>query len=304
VPSLKLWFNYDAVSLLQLSLLLLILGVGRPSVTQKQSPENRPKVVIDEVQLEGATHLPETIKQQLVVSLKHGEYEEDADWISDLENIVDRAEIESWPDRENEGYLGFSVGAQWKPMRLESRLLHVSVTIEVDEGKQKRLANVQFRYVGAHVIPPAFASTDLRKLIPLKDGEIYDRDEFYGGLSAVARAYSQKGFIDCTETPSLESDDVNQTVAIVIHIHEGPQYRWGNIQVIGLDPRTETLLRAQLKTGNPVNPKLIEDFYRDNKSFLPAGASPESVEWRRDAQHAIVDLAFDFSAPASQSIHD
>jgi len=292
------------MSLLHLSLLPLILGVGMPSVTQAQSPGDRPKVVIDDVRLEGATHLPETVKQQLVVSLKHREYEEDSGWISDLENIVNRAEIEGWPDRENEGNLGFSVGAQWKPIRRESGLLHVSVTIQVNEGKQKRLAKVEFRYVGAHVIPPAFASPDLRKLIPLKDADIYNRDEYYVGLSAIARAYSQKGFIDCTETTNLESDDVNQTVAIVIDIHEGPQYRWGNIQVIGLDPRTETLLRAQLKTGNPVNPKLIEDFYRDNKSFLPVGASPESVEWRRDAQHAIVDLAFDFSAPASQSIHD
>ena len=268
-------------------------------MTQAQSSRDRPKVVIDEVQLEGATHLPETVKQQLVVSLKHREYEEDSDWIADLENLVVRAETEGWPDRENEGYLGFSVGAQWKPIRRESGLQHVSVTIQVNEGKQKSLAKVEFSYVGAHVIPPAFASADLRKLIPLKDGGIYNGDAFYGGVDAIRRAYSQKGFIDCTETPSLESDDVNQTVAIVIDIDEGPQYRWGNIQVIGLDPRTEGLLRAQLKTGNPVNPKLIEDFYRDNESFLPVGASPESVEWRRDAQHAILDLAFDFSAPAS-----
>jgi outer membrane protein assembly factor BamA len=102
----------------------------------------------------------------------------------------------------------------------------------------------------------------------------------------------------------MESDDLNQTIAIVVDIHQGPQYRWGNIQVIGLDPRTETLLRAQLKTGNPVNPKLIEDFYRDNESLLPVGASPQSVKWRRDAQHAIVDLTFDFRAPASQPIDD
>jgi hypothetical protein len=107
VPSSKLWFNYDAVNLLQLSLLPLILAVGMPSVTHSQALGNRPKVVIDEVQLEGATHLPETVKQQLVVSLKHREYEEDSGWISDLENMVDRAEIEGWPDRENEGYVGF-----------------------------------------------------------------------------------------------------------------------------------------------------------------------------------------------------
>jgi hypothetical protein len=110
VPSSKLWFNYDAVSLLQLSLLPLILGVGMPSVTQAQSPGDRPKVVIDDVRLEGATHLPETVRQQLVVSLKHREYEEDSGWISDLENIVNRAEIEGWPDREKRRLFGIFSG--------------------------------------------------------------------------------------------------------------------------------------------------------------------------------------------------
>jgi len=90
----------------------------------------------------------------------------------------------------------------------------------------------------------------------------------------------------------------------VVDVNEGPQYRWGKIQVIGLDPKIETLLKSRLTPGGPVNPKLIRDFYRDNKSRLPVGASPESVKWQRDTQRAIVDLTFDFTTPALPSIHD
>lgn len=67
--------------------------------------------------------------------------------------------------------------------------------------------------------------------------------------------------------------------------------------MIGLDPKAETLLRSQLKAGSPVNPRLIEDFYRENKSLLPDRASPERVKWQSDAQRGIVDLTFDFRIP-------
>jgi outer membrane protein assembly factor BamA len=292
------------VSFLKLTLLSVIFGVGVPSLIQAQMSFDSPRVVIDVVELNGATHLPEIVQRQLVASLKQHEYEENSDWIGDLENAVTRAEIDSWPDRENQGYVGFSVRAQWKPIRREPGLLHVLVNIKVDEGQQKRVGKIEFHDVGAHLIPSVFDSDDLRKLIPLKDGEIYSRDKYYAGLSAVARAYSEKGFVDCEVTNNMKLDDVNQTIAIVVDVNEGPRYHLGNIQVIGLDPKLEALLRSQLTTGSSMNPKLIEDFYRDNKAHLPVGASPELVKWRRDAKRAIVDLTFDFRTLASPSVHD
>jgi hypothetical protein len=272
-------------------------------MAQAQSSIDRPKVAIDAVELEG-TRLPEAVQAQLVASLKQREYEEDSDWIGDLENIVVRAETNSWPDRENEGYLGFSVEARWKPLRREPGLLHVLVTVSVDEGQQKRLEKIEFRYVGASMVPPVFGSDELRKLIPLKDGEIYSRDKYNAGLSAVGSAYSERGFIDCTLTNNMEFDQVSQTVTIVVDVNEGSQYRWGNIQVIGLDPKIETILRSRLTTGSPVNPRLIRGFYQEYKSLLPVGASPETVKWRSNAQRAIVDLTFDFSTPPSPPVHD
>ena len=300
----QLCFNYHVVSFLKLTLCPVIFAVGMSSIAQAQSSIDRPKVVIDVVELNGATHLPEAVQEQLVTSLKQRKYEEDSDWIGDVRNIVIRAETDGWPDRENQGYIGFSVEARWKPLRRESGLVHVLVTVSVDEGQQKRVGKVEFRYVGAHLVPQVFGSDGLRKLIPLQDGEIYSGDKYRAGLDAVSRAYSERGFIDCTVTNNMEFDQGNQTIAIVLDVNEGPQYRWGNIQVIGLDPKIEALLRSRLTTGSPVNPELIGDFYRDNKSLLPSSASPESVKWRSDAQRAIVDLTFDFTTPALPPAHD
>jgi outer membrane protein assembly factor BamA len=102
----------------------------------------------------------------------------------------------------------------------------------------------------------------------------------------------------------MEIDQVNQTVAIFVELNEGQQYRWGKIDVIGRDPKLETLLRSQLEAGSVVNPKLIDDFYRDNKSLLPVGVSPQNVNWQRDPERATLDLTFDFRTPVSLRVHE
>jgi outer membrane protein assembly factor BamA len=281
------------------SLFAVMFAAGTSSAAQVQSSIGRQKITIDAVELEGSL-LPKAMQEQLVASLKEREWEEGSEWVVDLEHIVVRAEKEGWPDRENQGYLGFSVGAWWKPLRREPGLLHVLASVHVDEGHPRRLEKIELRWVEEHLEPPVFDSNELRKLFPLKDGEIYNRDKYQEGLSAVCEAYNERGFIDCTINQNLDLDDDHQTVALVLDITEGERYCWGKIQVVGLDPKLETILRARLAKDSIVNPKLIADFYQEYKSLLPAGASPDTVEWKRDVQRAIVDLTFDFSTPHSQ----
>jgi hypothetical protein len=122
----------------QLSLFAVIFAAGTFSMTAAQSSVDHPKVVIEEVDLEGGL-LPKAAQEQLVSSLKEREWEEGSEWVAYLELIVVRAEQEGWPDRENQGYLGFSVGASWKPVWREPGLLHVQVTVNVNEGQPKKL---------------------------------------------------------------------------------------------------------------------------------------------------------------------
>src|SRR5260370_22822594 len=111
------------------SSLLVLLGLGVCSVIKAQVLPDCPKVVIDDIDLQCAIHLPGSVKDRLVASLMHREYEEKSDWIGDVEDRVGRAETDGWPDRENQGYLGFSVQARWKMLRREPGLPHVLVTI-------------------------------------------------------------------------------------------------------------------------------------------------------------------------------
>jgi len=285
---------------MKLSLLPVLLGFMMTSAIHAQVSTENSRIVVDDVDLQGAVHLPEEVKRQLVSNLTHSEYSENSNWIDDIEDKVIRAETEGWPDRENQGYLGFSVQVQWKTLQRQPGLLHVLVTINLDEGQQKKLKEITFRYVGAHSVASTIESVDLRKLIPLSDGEVYNRDRFQDGMRAVDQAYFELGFVGLTWMYEMQEDRVNQTLAIVVHLNEGPRYTWGNIQVMGLDPKLETLLKSRLKSGSAANPKVIEDFYRDNQSLLPAHVSPKDVKWQWDAKRATVDLTFDFRTPVSQ----
>ena len=294
---------YDAMGFFQFALFGLMFAVGTPSMAQTQSSIAHLKVAIDVVELEG-TLLPKPVQEQLVTSLKQREWEENSDWEADVRSMVNTAEQESWPDRENQGYLGFSVSEEWKPLRREPGLLHVLVTVHVNEGPQRRLEKIEIRLAGGNSDSPVFDSITLWKLIPLKDGEIYNRDKYHAGVAAVVAAYAEQGFIELTTNESLALDDDNQTVALAMEITESQRYRWGNIRVIGLDPKIETILRARLPQYSIVNPNLVRDFYKEYKSSLPVGASPETAEWKCDRQRAIVDMTFDFSTLAPQSIPD
>jgi outer membrane protein assembly factor BamA len=251
----------------QLSLFAVIFAGGMCAIIAAQSPVDHPKVVIEEVELEGSL-LPKTAQEQLVNALKQREWEEGSEWVADLEKIVVSAEYEGWPDRENQGYLGFSVGAWWKPVWREPGLLHVQVAVKVDERQPKKLEKIEFRWVDDHLGPPLFDSNELRKLVPLKDGEIYSRDKYQAGLSALAGVYKERGFLDCNIYQSLAVNDEKQTVALVLEISQGQRYYWGNIRVIGLSPELETILRARLAKDSVVNPKLIEDFYQQYKALI------------------------------------
>ena len=276
------------------------------AVRAKSSSECR-KLIIDAVRVRGASHLPDAVQAQLGAALHGQQVDECSQWTNDVEAKVLRLENEAWPQRESQGFMDMAVGVTWKlvdgsdaklaALRSASPL-HVVVTVEVYEGRQKALSEIEFVTSGEYSVPPVtapiFDVVAMRQLIPLREGEPFRRDKLQEGLQALARAYGAKGFIDCSVGSSLEVDATNQTVRVVVNLDEGPRYRVGSVEVIGLDPATDALLRAQLPIGEPVDPRVVDKFFAVNRLRLPAGASPQTVSWQRDKQRAVVDFSFDF----------
>src|ERR1700730_17853639 len=81
--------NHRAMRFFQLSLFAVIFAAGTCATAQTQKPVDHPKVVIEEVELEGSL-LPKAAQEQLVTSLKECEWEEGSEWVADLEKTVVR----------------------------------------------------------------------------------------------------------------------------------------------------------------------------------------------------------------------
>jgi outer membrane protein assembly factor BamA len=250
------------------------------------------KVIIDTVEIDDATHLPDAIRNQLVGSLEHQEFEgNSAHWFDKKLDDLINAAVPDQTDRD--------VGNCYRILsRDSSGDIHVSLTIEFKENPltTSRLASIRFVNASDPKAATLFPPGELRNLFPLRDGELFRREPIRQGLGAVRSLYASRGYIDAVTSVRSEYSSETHSVSIVMEIGEGPQYHVRNILVVGLDPTLEGALRSKLKPGDVMNFKVIRDFYKDNKSVMPTDASPQDVKLTRDPENAVVDLSFDFRA--------
>ncbi len=142
--------------------------------------------------------------------------------------------------------------------------------------------------------PPRFPEEELRKLIPLQQGDILSSEKIREGLDALRKLYGSHGYIDFTPTPETEVDEEHQVVSILLVLDEQPQYRIGKIRIVGLSANAENALIWKIKPGDIFNNDLFKQFFEDNQPILPAGSSSaENSEFTR--KDGIVDIKLKFS---------
>ena len=258
-------------------------------ISEMRESTQHPKVIIDDLKFDGAIHLPEEILAQLVAEIKHHEFQADSDWLAELAEVPVR---NAWQEH---GYFTVLPTAESQVLSRDSTTLHVSVTVHVKEGLQYRLSEVRFQSTqdprpGSDLFPLG----ELRQQIPLRDGDLFNAERVREGLEALQRLYGSKGYVDFTSEPRTDVDNEHQTISLTIVLSEEKQYRVGSVEVLGLDPALENLLRSLIRPGEIFNPQILNNFYKEHKSVLPPGASPENDEVLRDVRNATVALRLDF----------
>jgi outer membrane protein assembly factor BamA len=249
--------------------------------------ETHRKVTIDAVKFQGSPHLAPLALRQLIESLKQREFDGDSDWIREFEETVRGA----WQDQ---GYFNAEVKAEAQLVSEDATRARVSVTVHVEEGLQFGLGDIRFRPADPRETL-LFLPDELRKLIPLREGQLFNVAKIRDGLDALRKMYGTKGYIDFTATPITNvSDDLHPRVSLLMELDQQMQFRVGKIEVLGLDRSKESLLKWKLKPGDVFNIELFDDFFKDNKSLLPADASAIDVQVHRDINNGTVDLVFDF----------
>jgi hypothetical protein len=98
--------------------------------------------------------------------------------------------------------------------------------------------------------------------------------------------------MDFVTTPLTEIDDSRQRISLVIVLDQQKQFRVASVEVYGLDPKMETLLKSKLKLGDVYTWQVVEDFLKQNASALPPDISPSDIELHRDVRRGTVDVRF------------
>jgi len=190
----------------------------------------------------------------------------------------------------------YKAEVQSTPYSLTSDKGHprVSADIEIKQGLQYRLGRIEL--AGQKI----FSADQLRPLFAIQDGQVFNVEKIREGLENLRRVYGERGYINVTPVPDTKPDDTYAVVDLSIDIDEGAQFRIGTISFsgeLGSDSifQQRVLQSLRLKPGDVYDSRLLEAFFDENRSWLPAGSKAEDhVEIAQNEREHTVNLYFVF----------
>lgn len=155
------------------------------------------------------------------------------------------------------GRLDATVGAA--TVRLNDGCDGVSVTVPVTEGDEYTWERTTWS--GNTVV----ASADLDRLLGVKSGALAETAVLDPGLSAVRGAYGKLGHVQAQLSVSARGDKATRRAQLEVQVTEGPQFRMGTLQLVGLTDADAANLakRWKLKPGQVFDASYLDEFRRD-----------------------------------------
>jgi hypothetical protein len=271
------------------------IEIMRQSTEAKKAQEaSAPKIVFVSVDFRGETRLPPTLQTQLTASLKRGRAQfygfDPAPLLDEFQEVAVRGAL-----RER-GYFHVQVDSESHLLSADARERRYSVTFRVSDGLQYRLGDVLVKNISEPTFPTVFPPAQLRDLIPLRRGELFNVSKIRDGLETIISLYGSRGYLDTTIEPDTIGDDDQAVISLILNVDEQTQYRVGEVNVFSSNPSVEALLRKLLKPGEIFNPRVIDRFMVQYKSILPVGVSKDDVRMSKDVKNGKIDITFDFWA--------
>jgi hypothetical protein len=232
---------------------------SKPELTKSSAKR---VIVIDSVDFDGPITLPEPARLRLVDDLKKHEFDADSKWLDEVAEVTLRG---TWQDL---GYFKVVAEATARGTGGDALHQHVGLTAHVEEGLQ---------YFQGRL--------DIRSVDP-DDPLVFSRE--------VLRSLCAHGYIDFSATPDFDINDETQRVSLTLVLDQSKQFRIERVEVDGLDPRTESILRSMIKPGDVFNDELLRAFFEENKSVLPPDASLDDLENKKNVKEGLASLRFDF----------
>ncbi|MBZ5648278.1 MAG: outer membrane protein assembly factor BamA [Acidobacteriia bacterium] len=177
----------------------------------------------------------------------------------------------------------------------------VDITIPVEEGARFRLAAITFKNNKA-VTSVAL----LRRLFPMKDGELFNTTMVRKGLKNLRDAYGELGYINFTAVPDTKIDDEKHLITLDIDVDEGKPFYVRRIEFQGNTTTRDKVIRRELalEEGNVYNSKYWElSLLRLNQLnyFEPLKPDQDS-DIKQNNQESTVDITLKVKEKGKNSI--
>jgi len=226
---------------------------------QINSNPNAAEISIRRVHLVGGSELPNA--QALVTrELKAHTYS-----LGGLAVIAERVRFLY----RNYGYLHVEVS---DPITALVDSTTIDVTLRIKSGSQYRLKDIQISGV------KAFALADMRRLIPLQAGDVFDVGKVRKAFEAMRRLYQTKGYINYTPIPDEVFDETDKTVLFIVKVVEGKAFRFGPLKLSGVEaaPGVGHKILADWKPyiGQGFNIEVLEHFVEEQFHLPKAKVAP------------------------------
>jgi outer membrane protein insertion porin family len=194
------------------------------------------------------------------------------------------------------GHTGFHI-----PLLMGGKGKVVDITVPVVEGDKYRLKEIKF--TGNKAVTNTVL---LRRLIPMKDGDIFDVELIRKGIKNLRDAYGELGYINFTPVPQTVPDEKDKTVTLTFDLDEGRQFSVRRIEFKGNTTTRDKVIRRELalEEGGLYNSKLWElSLLRLNQLgyFEPLKPDQDS-EVKQNNQEGTVDITLKVKEKGKNSI--
>jgi outer membrane protein insertion porin family len=281
-----------------------------PCAAEKEREDSYPPIVLHDLKFEGKLTIPESDLQEFVSDVMQRKLYADPEWF-------DRIAEEARGVWQNRGYFKVLLDdPEAQIFSIDSAGHHAFLTIRVTEGPKYRLRDIHFRKgdvaepdietadarpaLRKKNAPPdqtpvsanprlAFPDEELRRLIPLQDGDVLRVDQIREGFDALKKLYGARGYINLVILPITEVNDEKRSVSITMELDEGKPFRIGRVESQNHDPALDRTLQQAFPSGTLFSNDAWE---AGIKTLLPNFLA-QQASLRKDEANGTVDITID-----------
>lgn len=166
----------------------------------------------------------------------------------------------------------------------------INLTLFIYEGKNVSIGSIRFSGI-------TLPEENLRRIISLKEGDVYNPDAMYSEKAALGEFYNAIGYLN-VDVSEPEAKIEASMAHILITVKEGRQTLINTVEIRGFVSIPETELRKAIgiKSGDPYNEVNISDArYRVIDIYLEHGFADVNIDVKREFDEQSAKVIFDIN---------